>query len=75
MVGEETCDDNITNWGCNDNSIGFKIGWECNVLGSLNFTQPTICEEICGDGLLVGNETCDDGKTGPLSGCLSTCRG
>jgi large repetitive protein len=33
----------------------------------------SICEPICGNGHLHGNEVCDDGT--PLTGCLSTCLG
>ena len=72
VVGHEVCDDNITNWGCQSDcrSIVGEIpgnktagGWNC--FNSSNPDEPslniTICEEICGDGLRVGNETCDDG--------------
>src|SRR5690606_27554865 len=28
---------------------------------------------ICGDGLLEGDETCDDGNLDPADGCSATC--
>lgn len=30
--------------------------------------SPTICSEICGDGLIVGDENCDDGTNDGM-GC------
>jgi cysteine-rich repeat protein len=32
------------------------------------------CAPICGDGVIVGNETCDDGNTTNGDGCSSTCK-
>ncbi|MFH1670630.1 MAG: DUF4215 domain-containing protein, partial [Patescibacteria group bacterium] len=32
------------------------------------------CSPICGDGLVVGDEECDDGNTRNGDGCSSTCR-
>lgn len=29
---------------------------------------------VCGDGLIQGNEQCDDGNTDPHDGCSATCR-
>lgn len=48
--------------GCN---LQCKIepGWTCT---------GTTCVEICGDGLRVGDEVCDDGN---LGGCLANCLG
>jgi cysteine-rich repeat protein len=31
------------------------------------------CSEICGDGLIVGAETCDDSNTANADGCSGTC--
>ena len=42
-----------------------EIGYNC--------TQG-ICEEICGDGLKVGNEECDDNNTKDGDGCSSKCK-
>jgi len=34
------------------------VTWNCT---GGNLTSPTLCQPICKDGYLVGNETCDDG--------------
>lgn len=81
-MGSETCDDNISNWGCSSNCMSVVGG---NILGGWNCTnktnpdnpsfQITVCEEICGDGKRVGNETCDDGTVNNWGCCdaLSSC--
>ena len=35
--------------------------------------QSTLCEEICGDGKLVGSEDCDDKSDDDL-GCKKGCK-
>lgn len=52
-------------------------GWSCTA-GSP--TTASICHPICKDGILVGNETCDDDGNylnylGGAGGCNSTCTG
>ena len=47
-------------------------GWEC--FGGDN-TQPDICNPICGDGLRIGSEICDDWDTTDGEGCLPDCLG
>jgi cysteine-rich repeat protein len=32
-----------------------------------------VCQPLCGDGLIVGNEACDDGNAVSGEGCSSTC--
>ena len=32
-----------------------------------------VCSTLCGDGIIVGNEKCDDGNTNDHDGCSSTC--
>ena len=44
-------------------------GWTCTDPNSLS-----TCTENCGDGRVVGNETCDDDDQDDR-GCNSTCRG
>lgn len=31
------------------------------------------CATVCGDSIVIGAETCDDGNTVDLDGCSSTC--
>ena len=40
-----------------------EVGWECND------ADPNKCSEICGDGLLVGTEDCDDKIDDDNFGC------
>ncbi|MBU1219944.1 DUF4215 domain-containing protein [Myxococcota bacterium] len=61
----ETCDDGPANSGDGDGCSALcqiEVGWDCNTLD-----QPTTCTEHCGDGIIVGSETCDgtnlDGQT------------
>ena len=46
-------------------------GWSCTYGNSPN---DAICNEICGDGLIVGSEVCDDGSQNG-EGCNSSCSG
>ena len=32
------------------------------------------CDPVCGDGMLVGDEECDDGNNNPADGCSSFCK-
>ena len=41
-------------------------GWTCDHEGDAG---PDECEEICGDGLVVGDEDCDDGNETDDDGC------
>lgn len=54
------CDDEDMNdsKGCRPDCQGALPGWDCSNLWPDNTT--TLCFEICGDGLIVGKETCDD---------------
>ncbi len=68
--GDDACDDGNTmsGDGCSA-TCTFEAGWTCNAQG---------CTEICGDGLVVGNEAkksgyCDDGNTSASDGCSPTC--
>ena len=73
MYFPEKCDDgtqppNLK--GCDELCASNKTGWSCtegsNSIGSF-------CSPICGDGLLLGNEACDDKNLDDLDGCSSTC--
>jgi len=50
-LGSEECDDggDVLGDGCDD-SCQVETGWDCSA---------GTCEEICGDGLAVGDEICD----------------
>lgn len=68
--GDDACDDGNTmsGDGCSA-TCTFEAGWSCKAQG---------CTEICGDGLIVGNEAqksgyCDDGNTSAGDGCSPTC--
>jgi len=45
--------------GCSSDQINVIEGWKCENLG---LNTETICVEICGDGLIIGEEDCDDGN-------------
>ncbi|MBU2260293.1 DUF4215 domain-containing protein, partial [Patescibacteria group bacterium] len=55
--------------GC-DEFCQVEVGWFCS--GS-----PSVCTTICGDSLIAGAETCDDGEllNGLPNQCNSTCDG
>ena len=65
------CDDGNTNSndGCSGTDCKLEPGFACS-------TQPsgrTACTPICGDGLTVGTEACDDHNTLSCGSCNSTC--
>lgn len=63
------CDD--ANWINGDGCSGCIVedGWQCHPHGSLQGP----CTPICGDGLKVSYEGCDDGNLAEHDGCSSTC--
>ena len=66
----ERCDDGpqpLNLKGCNDFCSAALPGWTCS--GGSHTTR-SICSPICGDGLVVGNEACDDGIKNDNAGCL-----
>ncbi len=69
VIGEE-CDDGNTTGddGCASDCT-VESGYSCT--GS-----PSVCSPVCGDGLIRGAETCDDGgANGSLASCCSaTCQ-
>jgi cysteine-rich repeat protein len=80
-AGAEQCDDGnqISNDGCSYTACEVESGWSCVP----PVTQPTVmsvqaadsvCTTICGDGLVRGLETCDDGNVLSSDGCSSTCQ-
>jgi len=74
IIDPETCDDGkIDDFGCDDTCQDSLKGFDCNE--SLNVGPDLIsdCKEICGDNLIVGNETCDDGSDDG-KGCKKGCK-
>jgi hypothetical protein len=75
VTGIEDCDDGINNATvrCLANCAGAKSGYLC--IGG-NATSPSSCSPVCGDGMVMPEEICDDGGptycngacTGPLPG-------
>jgi len=74
--GGEVCDDGniVDNLGCSSDCTGVITGWTCTNINQVRST-PVTCSPICGDGILVGIETCDDGNSPDNKGCNSTCTG
>jgi cysteine-rich repeat protein len=77
----EECDDanDAGGDGCADDCV-LEPDWIC--AGEPSVCDPcpeghggdgTSCEAICGDGLIVGGETCDDGGTAGDDGCDEFC--
>jgi cysteine-rich repeat protein len=69
--GEECDDSNTTAFdGCSDQCLE-EAGWNCT-------GAPSVCTEICGDGLVVGAEAvsggCDDGNQDDGDGCNFLCQ-
>lgn len=70
----EQCDDGNVNSGdgCNPD-CQIEPGFDC-VSVSPAIGQPSDCRSICGDGITVGDEVCDDGNTTDGDGCSSQCQ-
>lgn len=68
-VGQGTCND--TTHVC---TVGMKLmdGTACGSGGSC--VMGVCTQAICGDGVRVTSEQCDDGNTANLDGCDSTCK-
>lgn len=78
VVGLELCDDGNTadNIGCKSDCSGSLDGYDCNSL----IPNPTLiqngtlyCTNICNDGLIVLQESCDDKDIDDGDGCSSIC--
>jgi fibro-slime domain-containing protein len=71
----EACDDGNTvpNDGCSADCSTVEPGYTCpkaNGNGGPCVKAPV---NTCGDGIVAGNEECDDGNTTSNDGCSSTC--
>jgi len=71
--GPEQCDDGrdpvtgvpVSGDGC-DATCQIEPGYVCPVANAA-------CRTICGDGLVLGREQCDDGNVAAADGCSDTC--
>jgi fibro-slime domain-containing protein len=83
--GVEACDDGNTKSvdGCALDCTAIETGYECKTPGQPCTVKPgwscapdgTSCRAAgCGDGIVAGDEECEDGNTGNNDGCSSTCR-
>ena len=52
--------------GCS-NTCTIESGWACT-------GDPSSCSANCGDEIIAGSETCDDGETDAGDGCSETCQ-
>jgi fibro-slime domain-containing protein len=74
VAGSETCDDGAdaasgaprSGDGCSD-TCELEPGFTCPRPGAA-------CRPLCGDGLMLGREACDDANTVSGDGCDATCR-
>ena len=65
------CDDGNTK--CNDgcsSTCQTEPGWSC---GGGSFAGPDSCQEVCGDGIVLGHLPCDDGNLVDGDGCSCKC--
>jgi fibro-slime domain-containing protein len=49
-----------------------QSNYRLTLAGFLN-TGTTLCDILCGDGLIRGDEQCDDGNIDPADGCSANC--
>ncbi len=76
MVNNEQCDDgNTINYdGCSSTCTIETCDVTCNCGG---YSYPRVgltCTTICGDGIVVGSEQCDDANAQSNDGCSSSCK-
>ena len=83
---EAACGDGFFNWeageqceaawdgaaGCAD--CGVVDGWQCLPAAVDATTGGGACTPVCGDGLIIADEGCDDGNTKDGDGCSAFCR-
>lgn len=70
--GYEECDlgkDNGKNKGCSA-TCEVESGYACRI----GADGKTTCHTVCGDGIKMPNEECDDGNTKNGDGCSSACK-
>jgi fibro-slime domain-containing protein len=74
VAGSETCDDGrdegtgapVSGDGCSA-TCELELGFKCTRAGAR-------CQPLCGDGVVLARESCDDGNLHPDDGCDGNCR-
>ena len=61
------CDSGDGAYGGCSAECTIQHGWDCND------AEPTVCQEVCGNGLISSGETCDDGNSESNDGCSASC--
>lgn len=80
VSGDEACDDGNTESGdgCASDCLSIEDGYTCLPQGgectAIDEPQPSGGTVRCGDGLVSGDEACDDGNTSSGDGCTSDCK-
>jgi cysteine-rich repeat protein/parallel beta-helix repeat protein len=77
-VAAEECEDGniVSGDGCSADCKP-EAGFNCNLDGrdpSNSYWKAQRCEPVCGDGIQLGDEQCDDGNRENGDGCSSQCR-
>ena len=74
VAGAEGCDDgNVEDGdGCSA-ACAVEAGFSCTDATCESLSSESLCMEVCGDGIVLGNETCDYGNTDSDDGCSGTC--
>ncbi len=76
IAPSEDCEDGNTasGDGC-DANCKFEAGWTPTQMPYSTDKNRTVFTAICGDGIVVSAEACDDGTPSDGLGCASTCGG
>ncbi len=84
-MGDEVCETSyVLNWVtypvpcCNAGCSGIVPGWSATLHSdgggnAMSHTLYTTCSPICGDGVLLGDESCEDGNAASGDGCSDIC--
>jgi len=68
----ETCDNtDFSDWCCASNCQSYEPGYSLNPSGIANSTCSLHCCTNPSDGIVAGNEVCDDGNTIAGDGCYN----
>ena len=75
-VSIEACDDgNLINGdGCDSSCRLEGPQWLCQSYVLALDSTTSVCEPVCGDQVVTGAETCDDGNTVDGDGCSAACQ-